>query len=534
MHMFAKLKSLFRPASAEGEGATPPVGADLLAAGRAAALKEEIKALAAKKEAGAAALRRLLPAARSAGWADVELAKLECYIEMYSGCLKSTYQKVIDGGLAKNDFDLMMALAVQLYLFDRFAEARALFEQFDAAGADRFEEAFFCGIYGYIVYVSGAKIDEAIEIFDRPLDKGLHCPCLVVNAYGIYFEAGRHERTRELRQLIWRHYADDWEAIHAVSVTELACDYYPEGFRLAESRYRMMELLGDKSSINPSLLGRRRWQGEPLDGKRILVHAEQGLGDLVMCARYFPLLQQKAAEVVVHCREVAMPLLAHNYPGIIWEPDRYQQPVTSRFDCWTGTLSLPFHFDTAADSVPGTTGYLRIPPEQEAYWAGRLAELADRDALRIGLAWSGSPGHRRDKRRSLGFAAIESYVRKFPHVRFFALQTTVLEVLPANVINVSEELVTLADTAALIERMDLVITVDTSIVHIAGALGKPTWLLLPKRYEWRWSLEGEGNNWYDSVSVLRQHAHDDWSGVLEDAFGTRLSGFLASLDRPDK
>ncbi|MBK7004009.1 MAG: hypothetical protein IPH37_01845 [Burkholderiales bacterium] len=105
---------------------------------------------------------------------------------------------------------------------------------------------------------------------------------------------------------------------------------------------------------------------------------------------------------------------------------------------------------------------------------------------------------------------------------FFALQTQVPHGLPPNVIDVTEEMISLADTAALIEQMDLVITVDTSIVHIAGALGKKTWLLLPKRYEWRWGLEGESNDWYDSVTVIRQTEHANWQSVLSDVFERRL------------
>jgi hypothetical protein len=106
---------------------------------------------------------------------------------------------------------------------------------------------------------------------------------------------------------------------------------------------------------------------------------------------------------------------------------------------------------------------------------------------------------------------------------FFSLQISVPPSHPANLIDVSEELVTIADTAALIAEMDLIITVDTSIVHLAGAIGKETWLLLPYRYEWRWGLSGERNNWYESVKVLRQPTHGDWDSVLSDVFGHRFT-----------
>jgi hypothetical protein len=113
----------------------------------------------------------------------------------------------------------------------------------------------------------------------------------------------------------------------------------------------------------------------------------------------------------------------------------------------------------------------------------------------------------------------------------FALQTVIPTHHPAALIDISEELITLADTAALIAELDLVITVDTSIVHLAGALGRPTWLLLPYRYEWRWGLEGERNNWYDSVSVLRQTTRGDWEGLLTDVMGRRLPDFLDTSDK---
>ena len=105
---------------------------------------------------------------------------------------------------------------------------------------------------------------------------------------------------------------------------------------------------------------------------------------------------------------------------------------------------------------------------------------------------------------------------------FFALQTSVPPNHPDHLIDISDELVTLADTAALIAEMDIIITVDTSIVHLAGAIGKETWLLLPYRYEWRWGLEGERNNWYESVKVLRQPTHGDWNSVLSDVFDHRF------------
>jgi ADP-heptose:LPS heptosyltransferase len=115
-----------------------------------------------------------------------------------------------------------------------------------------------------------------------------------------------------------------------------------------------------------------------------------------------------------------------------------------------------------------------------------------------------------------------SYIQKSQGIQFYALQTSVPEFLPENLIDFSDEMMTLSDTSALILEMDLVITVDTSIVHLAGALGKAAWLLFPYRYEWRWGLEGEKNSWYESVRVIRQESHGDWLPVLSKVFDEML------------
>lgn len=146
------------------------------------------------------------------------------------------------------------------------------------------------------------------------------------------------------------------------------------------------------------------------------------------------------------------------------------------------------------------------------------------------MTWSGSPAHRADRRRSIPFARIVEAIRNIK-ADFFALQTKLPEIRPANLIDVSDEMVIFSDTAALIEQLDLVITIDTSVVHVAGAIGKETWLLLPYRYEWRWGLEGEKNNWYDSVSVLRQTRGGDWNGLLDEVFQHRLCKRFNALER---
>jgi hypothetical protein len=468
----------------------------------------------------------LLEAARAYRWSTVELEKLTAYTEFYSGQSAMAYRRVMAGGLARNDYTLFMTTCVQCYLHDRYEEGYALLKQFDPELADGIDLSKFLAYAGYIAFVGGGTTTEATAYFDAALDQGLISPLLTVNAYPIYFEAGRHERTEQIRQVIQEHYSEDPEAIYAIACVELARDFYPEGLRLAEARYDMPEVA---RLINPTLLSKPHWQGETCTGQRLLVHGEQGLGDIVMMSRYLPLLTAQGTQVIVDCRAEAIPLLSHNFPDCNMIAGDLRAPIDTPFDRWTGIMSLPFHFSTTADSVPATQGYLVPPPEQQAYWHGRVGEIARGRTPKIGLAWSGNPGHRADRRRSIPFDKIMTRVREGEPNQFFALQTSVPEHRPENLLDLSDELITLADTAALIDEMDLIITVDTSTVHLAGALGKPTWLLLPHRYEWRWGLSGEHNNWYDTVRVLRQEVPGDWDILLDQVFDERLTRFIENL-----
>jgi len=294
---------------------------------------------------------------------------------------------------------------------------------------------------------------------------------------------------------------------------------YEEGWRQMEERYDSDDA---HRYLNLSLKPTPRWKGGPLTETRLLVSAEQGLGDTIQMARYLTALQLAGVQqIVMETQPETLTLLQYNFPKIPMVERIWGKVPDLRFDLWTGMMSLPLYLKAWGAVTPGRSGYLRVPPENTQYWKERVQQLSPTKKPRIGLAWSGQPTHRADRRRSIPFELMMRQVRGIS-VSFFALQTQVPQVLPANVMNVSEEMITLADTAALIEQMDLVITVDTSVVHIAGALGKETWLLLPKRYEWRWGLEGEQNDWYDSVNVIRQTEHANWTAVLQDVFEHRL------------
>lgn len=458
----------------------------------------------------------------AASWSALEVEKVLAYADFFSGANARGYERVMNHSLARQDYLMFMTACAYCYLADRFTEGAALLDIFQPHEDSTTNWFEYWALGGYINFAAGRPIKDTLAFFDQALEHGCFSPLLATNAYPIYFEAGRLEQCGTLRELIQKNCADDPETVYALAGVELACGYYGEGFRLMESRYRMPEL---SRTIKLSLLPKPRWNKHSLTGKRLLIHGEQGLGDMIMMSRYLPLLQEQGAQLLVDGRAEASSLMAYNFPYCQFIVVDLQSPVNEPFDYWTGIMSLPYHFNSTAMNVPATKGYLSVPPEQGVYWQQRIQSLSATPRLRVGLTWSGNPGHRADRRRSMSFELMCSLVRKHPDIYFFSLQTHVPEGHPENMMDVADELMTLADTAAVISEMDLVISVDTSAVHLAGALGRPTWLLLPYRYEWRWGLEGEANPWYTSVRVLRQKQHGAWTDLLDD-----VSQALQSLE----
>lgn len=526
--MFSGLKQLLRGVSSDRApgGNLPPEWREHLKAGRAAYVRSTLRQVLADDKRFP--IPALLDAARDSGWSAIEVEKLESYVDFFSGQVAMAYERVMRNGLAAADYAMFATACAYCYDYDRFKEGYALLRQFRPSDAEDLDPLRFGAYAGYIALTGGGGIDEACGYFDQALATGQWDAMLVVNAYPAYFEAGHHDKVARLHRLILDHYADDPDANFALACVELARDYYPEGFRLAEARYRMPEVA---RWINPRLLEKPRWKGESPADRHLLLHGEQGLGDLVMMARYLPMVIERIAKITVECRSAAIPLLAHNYPGCQFRESDGGERGDEDFDIWIGMMSLPHLFDTTARTVPVTSGYLIVPPDQAVYWQQRCQELSRPRVPRIGLAWSGNPGHRADRRRSLQWEQIEGFLQQHGGLDFFALQTSLPVSRPGNLIDVSEEMLTLADTAAIIAEMDLIISVDTSTVHIAGALGKPTWLLLPHRYEWRWSLAGETNNWYETVRVLRQERCGEWGPLLEDVFERRLPQWLLGRDQ---
>lgn len=265
------------------------------------------------------------------------------------------------------------------------------------------------------------------------------------------------------------------------------------------------------------------WQGESFAGRTLLLFSEQGLGDVLHFIRYLPMVIAKGGTIVLQVQPALSPLLS-SLQGVTVVPTGRPLPP---LDLQLPLMDLPYLFGTTLDTIPADVPYLHADPTRVATWRRALGSVT---ALKVGVAWAGSPTHKGDRYRSLPAAAVLPRL-VMPGVQLYSLQkeprpadVPVLTELGPDVIDLGPSLGDFADTAAVIAALDLVISVDTSIVHLAGALGALTWVLLPYAQDWRWLRDRADSPWYPSLRLFRQNEPQAWDGVL-----TRVAAALKRL-----
>jgi tetratricopeptide (TPR) repeat protein len=269
-----------------------------------------------------------------------------------------------------------------------------------------------------------------------------------------------------------------------------------------------------------------RWRGdEPLTGKTIFVYAEQGLGDTIQFCRYASLLAERGARVLLEAQRPLHALLA-GLAGVDALLGPGDEPPA--FDCHSPLLSLPFAFGTDLASIPAPQRYLAADLARVSAWQSRLAAQAGPTVQqRVGLVWAGNPTLLQDRHRSVPLELLLPLARS--GLQFCSLQKELRpgdrERLAAHprVLHCGDELNDFADTAALIASLDLVISVDTAVAHLAGALGKPVWILQRHSPDFRWLLDRDDSPWYPSARLFRQPRRGDWSSVIS-AIAEQLQG----------
>ena len=265
------------------------------------------------------------------------------------------------------------------------------------------------------------------------------------------------------------------------------------------------------------------WTGEPLDGRPILVIAEQGLGDTLQFIRYAPLIERRGGLVTVACRKPLELILAgcRGVRRVVSD-----KAILSEFACYVPLLSLPRIFGTSVETVPAEVPYLTVPEELTTRWRDELGSTAE---FKIGVGWQGNPDHSKDRERSFRLAHLEP-LSLVPGVRLFSLQkgfgSEQLDEIDGRfpVIPLGRRLDDLVDTAAVLKNLDLLVCPDTSLAHLGGALGIPVWLALPFACDWRWMRERGDSPWYPTMRLFRQQRWGDWSGVfarIADELATR-------------
>jgi tetratricopeptide (TPR) repeat protein len=302
---------------------------------------------------------------------------------------------------------------------------------------------------------------------------------------------------------------DHAEANCNESLAWLRLGEFRRGWAKYESRWTSRELAPRRRAFSqPAWLG-----GEQIRGRRILLHAEQGLGDTIQFVRYAPLVAGLGAQVILEVQPPLEPLLSSI--GDVCRVVGKGKPLPE-FDVHCPLLSLPLAFRTELDTIPADVPYVVAPQDQVAKWRGRLGKSA---SPRVGIAWAGSPTNRNDRNRSLALDRFLSML-PIPGVEFVSIQKdlgeTERELLGANaqIAHVGDDLDDFADTAAVVSLLDLVISVDTSVAHLAGAMARPLWLLLPFAPDFRWMLDREDSPWYPTARLFRQAGIGDWNGVL--------------------
>jgi len=312
-------------------------------------------------------------------------------------------------------------------------------------------------------------------------------------------------------------------AIYNLALTQLRLGDWEHGWLNYEARWRFKEVHRRPRSFRAA-----RWDGEPLDGRQVLLHAEQGLGDTIQFCRYATLVAARGGVPVLQVQgpaERLMRSLGVVRAGLAETAVLGANPP--EFDLECPLLSLPAAFGTTAETVPWAGAYLGAETElafqrRSQFHNIRLDELDHFGGrtLRVGLAWAGNPRYKADRQRSMALVTLLPLLR-ISGVTWISLQkgpgTEQLARLPDDVFvwDGSSGDRDLAETAALLASLDLVITTDTCIAHLAGAMGKPVWILLPHMGDWRWMQQAETTPWYPTARLVRQDVPGDWGGVVK-------------------
>lgn len=356
-------------------------------------------------------------------------------------------------------------------------------------------------------------LDDAHETCHLVLQLKPHSAQAHINLGVSFQDKMNHLEAIKHFDIALKHQPNSLAAQWNKSMSLLALGHYQEGLALHEVGIGIPHLRGGYASSE------RRWQGESFIGKRLMLWSECGLGDSLQFIRYAQLAKARGGDVIVVCPAPLRPLF-RNCPFIDALPDHIEE---KDFDLHAPMMSLPYIFGTTLETIPAAVPYLHISDATQAKWN---THFTDTRGYKVGLVWSGDPrknllnAHIVDRRRSIGLDLLRPLFN-IPNIQFYSLQmgpgAAQIDAcgLREHLIDLMPEVKSFEDTGAIIENLDLVISVDTSVVHLAGGLGKPLWVLSRFDACWRWLQNRPDNPWYPSARVFGQPSPGDWRSVVE-------------------
>lgn len=421
------------------------------------------------------------------------------------------YEKAVEA--APEYPEALFNLANTLKEFDRLDEAMATYDKVLKIEPD-FSEAIANRAF---LLVGQNRLEEALAAYDHALQLMPDSTEALYNRAATLEELQRYDEAIQAYGRVPQNDPNFQSARWNTALANLKLGNLETGWRQYEQRWQTEQMRKTQRYFSQPL-----WLGqESLLGKTILVHSEQGFGDTLQFVRYVPLLAERGARVILQVQPALKPLLA-KVKGVAVLLATGEQPPA--FDLHCPLMSLPLALETfALSDIPNQT-YLAADPAKSESWRVRLG---DKHKPRVGLVWSGSnpransPASKRlDAVRSVPFGALSPLLQN-DAVDYYALQVGEEALMQLRmhgdgkrVADYSRELHDFSDTAALIDNLDLVISVDTAVAHLAGAMGKPVWLLNRHNPDWRWLLERSDSPWYPSMRIFRQSKAGDWSDVI--------------------
>lgn len=407
--------------------------------------------------------------------------------------------------LRPNQAVILEMRAIALHSLKRFEEALADNRRAHALNPGN---ADTCNNIGAILQLLG-RDEEALPWFDRALALRPDYIVAFTNKASSLQQLHRFEEAFAIYRHMKTIDPDCAQADWDLSLLQMLTGNFEAGWAGREARWRAHPVAYPKVS-EPI------WLGEgSVEGKTILICADEGLGDSIQFARYVPMVAARGARVILAVDDAAYPLLSA-LPGVSQSFSK-STGVLPAFDMHCPMSSLPLAFGTRLDTIPSEISYLPAPAASRVQvWEDRLGP---HNKLRVGLVWSGNPNHSNDHNRSIPLRTLSRILDV--DATFVSLQkdprpddqAALRE--PTGIIDLTAHLTDFSETAALVSCLDLVITVDTSVAHLAGALGRPTWILLPYTPDYRWLLDRDDSPWYPTMRLFRQTETREYAGVLD-------------------